>query len=82
MSNFDRTTTRQRDTKYSRGKRLNYTVRNSIPVNPQSTQIWRRLEIFSGTKQASEGRGIEAKFEASLGGRGGRGGERGVQFIA
>ena len=46
-----------------------------IPVNPRSTQIWRRLEIFRGTKQASEGRGIEAKFEASLGGRG-------IQFIA
>ena len=51
-----------------------------IPVNPRSTQIWRRLEIFRGTKQASEGRGIEAKFEASLGGRGGGG--RGAQFIA
>ena len=44
----------------------------SIPVNPRSTQIWRRLEIFRGTKQASEGRGIEEKFEASLGGRGGK----------
>ena len=29
MSNFDRKTTKQRDAKYSRGKRLNYTVRNS-----------------------------------------------------
>ena len=53
-----------------------------IPVNPRSTQIWRHLEIFRGTKQASEGRGIEAKFEASLGGGGGKGGQRGVQFIA
>ena len=43
----------------------------NIPVNPRSTQIWRRLEIFRGTKQASEGRAIEAKFEASLGGGGG-----------
>ena len=53
-----------------------------IPVNPRSTQIWRRLEIFRGTKQASEGRGIEAKFEASLvgggGGGGGGGGKRGT----
>ena len=48
-----------------------------IPVNPPSTQIWRRLEIFRGTKPASEGRGIEAKFEASLGGGGGGGGKAG-----
>ena len=55
-----------------------------IPVNPRSTQIWRRLEIFRGAKQASEGRGIEAKFQASLGAGGGgeEGAKRGVQFIA
>ena len=51
---------------------------NIIPVNPRSTQIWRRLEIFRGAKQASEGRGIEAKFQVSLGGGGGRGEKRGT----
>ena len=33
-----------------------------IPVNPRSTKIWRRLQ------RASEGRGIKARFEASVGG--------------
>ena len=51
-----------------------------IPVNPRSTQIWRRLEIFRGAKQASEGRGIEAKFQASLGG-GGEGGKEGYSSL-
>ena len=55
-----------------------------IPVNPQSTKIWRRLEIpFPSTvlynfparnaARASEGRGIKARFKASVGGRGGDG---------
>ena len=39
----------------------------TIPVNPQGTKIWRHLEIFRGTQQASEGRGIMPKIRPSVG---------------
>ena len=54
----------------------------NIAVNPWSTQIWRHLEIFRGTKWASKGRGIKPKLEASVvGGEGGGGGGRGFYHL-